>query len=141
MIEVFIDTDVILDLLLVRENFYKHSLELFNLLDQKKIEGFTSPIVFANLHYIVGKYTSKAQAMKSLRKIKTMLTVLPTDERIIEQSLESEFNDFEDAIQYFTAINNGIRTLVTRNTDDYKSAKIKIFTPQEFNRIWQNRKE
>lgn len=141
MSEVFLDADVILDLLVKRANFYEHSVELFNLIDRRKIEGFTSPIVFVNLHCILRKVTSKAAAMKSLRKLKTLVTVLSTDEKVIEQALNSEFTDFEDAIQYFTAVNNGIGTLITRNKSDFKKGKINILTPEEFNKIWINTNE
>ena len=68
------------------------------------IYAFTSPLIFANLHYLIRELTSNASALKSLRKLKTFVKILPMDERVIERSLNSEFNDFEDAIQYFTAI-------------------------------------
>jgi predicted nucleic acid-binding protein len=64
--------------------------------------------------------------------LRTFLNVLPVDERVIEQSLNSEFNDFEDAIQYFTAVNNGIKIILTRNKTDYKKSKILILTAEEF---------
>lgn len=71
-------------------------------------------------------------ALKSLRKLKTLINILPVDERVIEQSLNSEFQDFEDDIQYFTAINNGINLLLTRNKVDYKKSKIAVSTAEEF---------
>jgi predicted nucleic acid-binding protein len=128
----FVDSDIILDLLAKREPYYIHAANLFTLIDQKEINAFTSPIVFANLHYLLKKLTSNTSALKSLRKLKTLINTLPVDERVIEQSLNSEFNDFEDAIQYFTAINNRINIIITRNKTDYKKRKINVLTAEEY---------
>ncbi|MFH2030230.1 MAG: PIN domain-containing protein [Bacteroidota bacterium] len=132
MIKLFVDSDIILDLLAKREPHYLHAAKLFTLIDQQEIIAFTSPLIFANLHYLLKKLTSNVSALKSLRKLKTLINILPIDERVIEQSLNSEFNDFEDAIQYFTAVNNGINLILTRNKIDYKKSKIAISTAEEF---------
>lgn len=132
MKKVFVDSDIILDLLAKREPHYLHAAKLFTLIDQQKVKGYTSPIVFANLHYLLRKNSSNSAALKSLRKLKTLINILSVDERIIEQSLNSEFADFEDAIQYFAAVNNGISIIITRNKADYKKGKIPIVTAEEF---------
>lgn len=139
MIKLFVDSDIILDLLAKREPHYVHAAQLFTLIDQKEIIAFTSPLIFANLHYLLKKLTSNASALKSLRKLKTLINILPIDERVIDQSLNSEFNDFEDAIQYFTAVNNGINLILTRNKIDYKKSKITISTADEFLKTWQTK--
>ena len=136
MIKVFVDSDIILDLLAQREPYFEYAAKLFTLIDQQKIKAYTSPLVFANLHYLLKKLTSNTAALKSLRKLKTLINILPVDERIIEQALNSEFNDFEDAIQYFIAIKNGINLLLTRNKVDYKKSKIAISTSEEFLKTW-----
>jgi len=76
--------------------------------------------------------TSNASALKSLRKLKALLKVLPIDEKVIEQALNADFNDFEDAIQYFSAINNGITLFLKRNKKDYKKSKLPVLTAEEF---------
>ncbi|MFZ1289582.1 MAG: PIN domain-containing protein [Melioribacteraceae bacterium] len=137
MKKVFVDSDIILDLLAKREPNYIFAAKLFTLFDQQKVIGYTSPIVFTNLHYLLKKNTSNLSALKSLRKLKTLINILPVDERVIEQSLNSDFTDFEDAIQYFTAVNNGINILLTRNKVDYKKSKISIATADEFLKSWE----
>ena len=137
MIKVFVDSDIILDLLSQREPHYIHAAKLFTLIDQQEIIAFTSPLIFANLHYLLKKLTSNLSALKSLRKLKTLMNILPIDERVIEQALNSEFKDFEDAIQYFTAVNNGINLILTRNKVDYKKSKITISTAEEFIKTWR----
>lgn len=139
MNKVFIDSDVILDLLAQREPHYLSAARLFSLIDRQEIAAYTSFLVFANLHYLLKKLTSNAFALKSLRKLKTLVNILPTDEKVIEQSLNSEFSDFEDAIQYFTAVNNGVAFIITRNKSDYKKSKINVLTAEEFLKVWQTK--
>lgn len=132
MNKLFIDSDIIMDLLAKREPHYIYSSRLFTLIDKNEVLAFTSPLIFANLHYLLRKLTSNASALKSLRKLKALLKVLPIDEKVVEQALNSDFNDFEDAIQYFTAVNNGITLLLTRNKRDYKKSKLPVLTAEEF---------
>lgn len=132
MIRLFVDSDIILDLLAKRDPHYIHAARLFTLIDQNKINAYTSPLIFANFHYLLKKQTTNLLALKSLRKLKTLINILPIDERVIEQSLNSEFNDFEDAVQYFTAVNNGITLIITRNKIDYKRSRIDVLTAEEF---------
>ena len=134
---IFVDSDIILDLLAQREPFYIYAARLFTLIDQRKIKAFTSPLVFANLHYILKKQKSNNFALQSLRKLKTLVKILPINSRVIEQALNSEFTDFEDAIQYFTATNNRIKVIITRNKADYKKGKITISTAEEYIKSFQ----
>lgn len=141
MIKVFVDTDIILDLLVKREPHFIHAAKLFTLIDRNKIKAFSSPLVFANLQYLLKKETSNNIALNNLRKLKTILDILPVNGRVIDQSLNSEFKDFEDAIQYFTVVNNGIDIIITRNIVDYKKSKISVATAQDFLKTWQAKRK
>jgi predicted nucleic acid-binding protein len=130
--KVFIDSDIILDVLAKREPFYDSAALLFSSIEKGKISGYTFPIVFSNVHYVLRKRVSKKMTLESLRYLKTLIQILPLDHRAIELALDSELNDFEDAIQYFCAEQNSINYLITRNKIDYKKAKINILTAKEF---------
>lgn len=132
MEKVFVDTDIILDLLSNREPFYIYSAKLFSAADNNKIKLYVSSLSFANLNYILSKQYSTAQARKKLLKFKTLVTVLSVTDKVIELALSSDFNDFEDGMQYFTAIENNIKILLTRNLKDYKSAEISVLTAEQF---------
>ena len=135
MDKVFIDTDIILDLLAKREPFYPHAAELFSLIDKKILKAYVSSIIFSNLHYILKKLTNKDTALKSLLKLKLLVSVLPVDEKIIELALASDFNDFEDAIQFYVAKENNIQYLLTRNIKDFKKADISVMTAEDYLKI------
>jgi predicted nucleic acid-binding protein len=128
---VFVDADVILDLLLAREPFFPAAAELFLLIQDGEIEGYTSPVVFANLYYILRQGTSAPEALTALRKLRLLLGVLAVDERTIDRGLASSFVDFEDAIQYYTAVAHGLEAVVTRNKKGYKAAEIPILDAVE----------
>jgi len=138
MNRIFIDTDIILDLFTQRDPFYIHSAVLFNIINTGKLKGFVSALIFSNLYYILRKQKSKIHALNILKKLKLLVTVLPVDNKIIELALSSDFNDFEDAIQYYTAKSHNINYIVTRNLKDYKSTEINAFTAEQFLNLLKN---
>ncbi|MGA1840925.1 MAG: type II toxin-antitoxin system VapC family toxin [bacterium] len=140
MEKIYIDSDVILDLLGKREPFFTYAAGLFTLIDSGEITAYVSPLIFSNLYYILRKLTSKEMAIKNLHKLKLLVKILPIDDKIIELALLSEFNDFEDAIQYYTAKENGINYLITRNKKDYKKTDLIVCNADEYLRIRENKK-
>lgn len=132
MEKVFVDTDIILDLLSQREPFYNHAAYLFTDADKGKIQIFVSSLSFSNLNYLLSKQYSTVQARKILLKFKTLVTVLAVTDKVVELALSSDFKDFEDGLQYFTAIENNLKILLTRNLKDYKTADIAVMTVAQF---------
>ena len=132
MEKVFVDTDIVLDLLSNREPFYKYSAYLFSEADDDEIEIYFSSLSFSNLNYILSKQFTPDQTRKKLLKFKTLVTVLAVTDKVVELALSSDFKDFEDGLQYFTAIENNIKTLLTRNLKDYKTAEIPVMTAEQF---------
>jgi predicted nucleic acid-binding protein len=130
--KVFVDSDIVLDLLSGRQPHYNYAAELFSLADENSIKLYVSSLTFANVNYILSKQVSAGQTRKMLLKFKTLINVLSVNDKIIELALASDFHDFEDAIQYNTTIENGITTLLTRNLKDFKKAEIAILTAQQF---------
>ncbi len=128
---VFVDCDVILDLLLARHPYFPATTQLFMLFQSRQLEGYVSPLVFSNLFYVLRKATSASEAIEALRKLRQLTRTLPVDDEIIDLAISSSFTDFEDAIQYFTAATHGLDALVTRNKRDYKSADIPILNAEE----------
>jgi predicted nucleic acid-binding protein len=129
---VFVDTDIIFDLLAKREPFYSAAAHLFTLADEGKIQIYISALSMANIHYLIAKQQSESEAKQILRKFKVLVQVIPLTEKIIDLALNSEFEDFEDAIQYFSTLQNEIEILLTRNLKDYKKAQISVLTAQDF---------
>lgn len=130
--KIFVDTDVVFDILAKREPFYTYAAQLFTNADKQEVTICVSSLCFGNLNYILSKHKSAVEARKILSRFKVLVTILPVDDKIIELALNSDFNDFEDAIQYYCAIENGINILITRNLKDFKPVRIPVLTAEEF---------
>lgn len=132
MRKIFLDTNIILDLLAYRMPFYTEAAELFSLADKKKLTLSISSLCLADTHYILSKQNPEMELRKILRKLKVLVNVLSLDDKITDLALNSEFRDFEDAIQYYTAIENEQELIITRNQSDFRDCKIPIMTAGEF---------
>ena len=131
-IRILADTNIVLDLLAKRTEFLIEAQELFTLSDKNKVKLYVSSLTFANTYYILSQKMKLENARKILRKFKVLVTVLPMDDKIIDLSLVSDFKDFEDAIQYYTAIKNEVDIIITRNLKDFKTSKIPVLTAKDY---------
>ncbi|MFA6261743.1 MAG: PIN domain-containing protein [Bacteroidia bacterium] len=129
---IFVDSDIVLDLLSGRLPHYNAAAELFSLADEGSVKLFVSSLSFANVNYILSRQYNANQARKKLLKLKTLISILSVNEKIIELALSSEFRDFEDAIQYYTAIENDLTLLLTRNLKDFRKADISVLTAEQY---------
>jgi predicted nucleic acid-binding protein len=132
MDRLLVDTNIVLDLLAKRKEFLVEAQELFTLSDKNELKLYVSSLTFANTFYILSQKLKLSNARKILRKFKVLVEILPMDDKIIDLSLESDFKDFEDAIQYHTAIENGINMIITRNLKDFKTSKLPVLTAKDY---------
>ena len=131
MTKLFFDTDVILDISIARKMDIKESVRIINNVENGLYKGYTSSVIFSNIYYIQRKLIGHEISINFLKNLRILLTILNVDDSIIHRALESEFNDFEDAIQYFTAMENNMDCIITRNVSDYKKSIIPVYTPKE----------
>lgn len=132
MDRLFIDTNIVIDLLQKRESFYEEAQELFTLGDEKKVKLFISSLTIANTHFVLLKHHNTHDVRKILSKFKVLVDVLSLDDKIVELALTSDQKYFEDAIQYYTAIENNADIIITRNKKDFKRLNIPILTAKEY---------
>ena len=136
MNNIFVDSDIILDLLLKREPHYFTAANMFSLVEKRKIVAYTTPVVIANIYYISARLTDKKIALENIRKLMSFLRITSVDEKILLLAMDSRFTDFEDAIQYYAAKNQGISYFITRNKSDYKVTDMTICTAAEYLKIY-----
>lgn len=132
MKNIFLDSDIILDLLMQR---YPHHMSTSLVFEKAKINElklYTSSICIANVYYILRKNRTYSQVKIMLNKLFVYVEILSVDSDIIRLALNSFFKDFEDAVQYYTSLKNNLDTILTRNIKDYKSTDIPVMTPNEF---------
>jgi len=137
MKQILLDTNIVLDLLARRMPFYNDAAELFSLADKKTIRLSLSSLSLANIHCVLKKLKPEQEARNIIRNFKILVQVLSLDNKIVDLALNSDFKDFEDAIQYFTAIENDKELIVTRNMSGYRESKIPVMTAREFIKSFQ----
>jgi predicted nucleic acid-binding protein len=133
MKKLLVDTNIVLDLLAKREPFYSDSAKLFSLADKKLVKLTVSSLTIANTHYTLMKVKNAAESKSILRRLKLIVNVLSLDDKIISMALnDTDFEDFEDGIQYFSAIENSVDIIITRNLKDFKKSIIPVMTSSQY---------
>jgi predicted nucleic acid-binding protein len=128
----FIDTNVLLDLFGERSPFYNSIAKIATLADKGRIIIVVSALSYATVSYFLTKFENKEKAKDKLRKFKIISEICVLNEIIIEKGVNSNFTDFEDSLQYFSALNSDCSILITRNAKDFKESQIPIMNADEF---------
>ena len=129
---VFVDTNVLVDLIAERPPFSKFAISLFNLAEKKKVKLYTSSHSFATTHYILKKYMEESALRGVLFSLLDFIDLIAIDSSIIKKGLLSKHKDFEDAVQIFAANSiTEINFIVTRNLKDFKDAGVAVLPPDE----------
>ena len=138
MDNVLIDTDVILDFFFDRKPFAEFATELFVLCETEQIKGYTTAVIISNVYYLLRKTAPHDIIIEKLKQLLVIIDVVVTDKEVVIDALNSKFKDFEDALQNYSAINNGtIQIILTRNIKDFQNSTLAIISPEMFlkNRI------
>jgi predicted nucleic acid-binding protein len=131
-IRIFIDTNVMLDLLGERKPFYEPIAKIATLAEKEMLTMVVSPISFATANYFLSKFENPNIAKEKLRKFKIISEVCSLDERTVEKGLNSSIKDFEDALQYFCATESNCKMIITRNGKDFRESLLPVMTADEF---------
>lgn len=129
---IFIDTNIMLDLLGERNPFYLPIAKIATLAEKQKLTMVVSPISFATVNYFLAKFESPKIAREKLRKFKIISEICSLNEQTFEKGLNSSIADFEDALQYFSATESDCEIIITRNGKDFKKSLLPVMTADEF---------
>lgn len=132
MQKVFLDTNIVIDFLGERVQFYAPAAKVLTLADKKKITIFTSPSSISNTYYLLSKFENAKAALEKIRKFKLLCSISIMDEEVIEKALNAGFKDFEDAMQYFSALASNCDLIITRNEKDFKTALIPVMDAESY---------
>lgn len=132
MKRVFLDTNIIVDLIADRKPFSKYAIEIFNKAEGREIQIFTSSNSIATTHYLLKKYLEEKKLREVILNLMGYLTVIPVDVDVLKKGLRSKHKDFEDAIQILCAsLVENIDCIITRNVKDFRECEILVLTPDE----------
>lgn len=136
MKHIFMDTNVVIDFLANRQPFSADAAILFNLAVESKVTIFISAVSYNNIYYILRKSLSNATTIRLMEGLADITKIADVTDAVIRQSLQTEFKDYEDAIQYHCALTiPEIDFIVTRNTKDFKKSRLPVLTPLEAVRV------
>ena len=131
MTKLFLDTNIVIDLLERREPFGQDAVRLFTMAYNKQVKLIVSPTTFATASFLLHKH-GKEGVINLLSSLRRLVSVATCNERIVDDSLTSLFPDFEDAMQYYTALKVGADAIITRNGKDFLESKIPVMTASEY---------
>jgi predicted nucleic acid-binding protein len=129
---VFIDTNVLLDVLAKREPFYADAARIWTLAELGKIEAMVSAISFNNVYYVVRRVSNRKSAEQALQLIRNAFTPVALSVQILSQAIDAGFKDFEDAIQFHSAVHADAECLITRDADHFPATDIPVLSPTGF---------
>tara|TARA_Y100001972_G_scaffold120136_1_gene162249 strand:- start:2688 stop:3110 length:423 start_codon:yes stop_codon:yes gene_type:complete len=129
--KILINTDVILDFFFDRNPFAEYASQVFSLCENNLIKGFTTPVIYSNVYYLLRQTASHEKVIDHLKQLLTITDILSMDKEVVINALNSGFKDFEDSLQNFAAVKYGeINVILTRNLKDFKKSEIGIMTPE-----------
>jgi predicted nucleic acid-binding protein len=133
MKNIFLDTNIILDYLTMRQPFFSDAEAIFLMADQRKILLHSSSLSFSIIYYVLRKFQTRQQLLQTLPDFAQATKITGVDEMTVHAALRSDFNDFEDALQYFSALHFGnMDAIITRNAKDFTGSTIPVFSPADF---------
>lgn len=130
--DIYVDSDIILDLVIGRKPFVVEAKRLFALAETGKVKLHTTPVVFANIFYILRKQYPAETIKTNLKMLRQLISVISVDQSCVDKALSSPFTDFEDALQYHAALESGMNAIITRNLSDFRLATIPVMTAGDF---------
>ncbi len=131
----FLDTNIVIDFPGERKPFYEAAARVMTLADRKEIKLFTTPSSIVNACYILSRYENNRAALIKIRKFKLLCDIAVTDSEVIEKAINGDFKDFEDTIQYFSAVASACDIILTRNEKDFKNALIPVMNAESYLKI------
>ena len=131
MTRLFLDTNIVVDLLEGREPFCYDAAQLFTMAHDKKVQLLVSPMTFSTASFLLRKHGPEG-VRKLLSNLRQLVSVTISDEQTVDDSIASQFKDFEDAMQYYTALNAKSEIIITRNGKDFTASKLPVMTASEY---------
>lgn len=131
MTRLFLDTNIVVDLLDRREPFCHDAVRLFTMAYHKQVQLVVSPMTFSTASFLLHKHGPEG-VRNLLSNFRRLARVATADERTVDDSLASQFKDFEDAMQYYTALSAKADLIITRNGKDFKASRLPVMTATEY---------
>lgn len=138
--KILFDTNIILDVYLLRDPFFKPATNLLAEVERKNIDGYVCSTTVTTIHYLVSQVKGTIEAKRQVKNLLRLFNVAGVGKRELELALNSKISDYEDAVINESALNENVEGIVTRNLKDFTNSKLTIFDPQELLNIIKSNK-
>ena len=136
MLNILIDSNVILDVMMVREPFFEMSKKVVALAENNLVNAYISATSVTDIYYISRRHLrDKNLVLNLIKNLRKVVKVAAVSEKEIDAALNLSWRDFEDAVQYSVAKSNEMDYIITRNTEDFSGSEVAVVTPEDFCRI------
>ena len=129
--KVLIDTNIILDVLCKRPDFYKDSAKVFKLCEVKRISGVISALSIPNIMYILRKELDSEKTKEILDNLSLIFSIADLKADDLKKAADMQFKDYEDAVQSACAARIKANYIITRNIRDFAMSKVAAIKPTE----------
>jgi predicted nucleic acid-binding protein len=128
---VMFDTNVILDLLLDREPFVQEAKPLIAKVEQGVISGVLCATTVTTIHYLLGRSLGKSRTSEVIGSLLKLFEVASVTRAVLEDALEADDRDYEDAVLYKSAYHSGVDLIVTRDRSGFGKVDMPVMNPKE----------
>lgn len=129
---ILFDTNIILDIALRRQPHFENARKIFKMMDQRIIVGHITATTISDIYYLMRKEKGSTTTLEFISDLIEVVEIIGVDKNTILKALNSDLDDFEDAIQLMAATDHGLESIITRNTSDFSSSNLSIFHPKDF---------
>nr|AGS51760.1 hypothetical protein [uncultured bacterium contig00046] len=130
--KIFLDTNVFLDCFLMREPHWKASAKILNMAAHRRITAYTSSVSFCNINYILNRLEKTRIVEKDLEFLLNIIKIVPVNAQMLGQALFEALPDYEDSVQYISALKAECNFLITANKQHFVNCKISVLNASEF---------
>ena len=131
MKNIFLNTDVVVDFLIDRKPFSDFSSRIFSFGERNKIRIYISSLTFSNTYIILRQFAGHKRIIENLEKLEAISRIVKVNSKCVNLALQSSFRDFEDALQYYSAIQQrNIDLIVTENLKAYRYSKLPVMSAE-----------
>ncbi len=130
--KLFLDTNIVIDVIANREPFVEDSRIILNLCETGQAEGIISTLTLCTISYVLRKFATPGMMRTKLRDLRNILTPIDLSVSLLDKTIASSITDFEDAVQFYTAAYSDADVIITRNIKHFPQDNIPVLTPTEF---------
>ncbi len=130
MKHLLVDTNILLDLLIDRKPFSEPAAELFEKAAEHSVKLYASTFSVSNIYHFVRESKSHGKTIELLKDLFVFIELLEVDNLIVQEAINSAFNDFDNAVLNYCALSHSdIEAIVTRNEKDFKNSDVPVYNP------------